>query len=244
MTDALWRALHEAADAVASAFSSHQGRGYSGLRDTQYHLDVAADAAALKVLHGAGLRVVSEESGVTGSGEYTVVIDPIDGSTNCDRGLPFFNTSLAVLREGELVMGLVVNQASGVRYAAERGAGATRDGQRIQASGQTELSKAIVAFSGFPTQKLAWGQFRAFGAAALECCYVADGSLDAFFVGSVSHLNPWDYLAGLLIANEAGAVASEQQGRPLVVESCHDGRQPLLASSEALRVSIASHGLL
>jgi fructose-1,6-bisphosphatase/inositol monophosphatase family enzyme len=238
MTTNLWNVLHETADAVSAAFGAHQGEGYSGQRDTQYHLDVAADNAALAVLHGAGLRVVSEESGVTGSGPYTVVIDPIDGSTNCDRGLPFFNTSLAVLKDGELVMGLVVNQSSGVRYAAEVGAGATKDGQPIVTSSRADLQTAVVAFSGFPSHRLPWGQFRAFGAAALECCYVADGSIDAFFTAGGSHLNPWDYLAGLLIAREAGAAAGEQRDRRLEVDAAPDGRQPILAASPALLTSL------
>lgn len=240
VTHDIWATLHEAADAVAEAFRSHQGRGYSGVRETQYHLDVAADDAARAVLHRAGCRVVSEETGVTGSGAYTVVIDPIDGSTNCDRGIGFFNTSLAVLRDGELVMGLVVDQSRDVRYAAERGGGATRDGATIRASETRDLSRAVVAFSGFPERRLPWGQFRAFGAAALECCYVADGSIDAFFTAGGSYLNPWDYLAGLLIAQEAGAVAGEHLDRSLILEATPDGRQPLLASTPELLEAIRS----
>ena len=54
-----------------------------------------ADEIAVRTLAGAGFRVVSEESGVTGAGEYTVVVDPIDGSTNCDHGIPF--TALVAL---------------------------------------------------------------------------------------------------------------------------------------------------
>jgi len=82
---------------------AHRGRGLSGDRATQYHLDVVADDVARRVLGGAGFRVVSEESGVSGEGEFTVVVDPIDGSTNCDRGVPFYATSLAVVRDDELV---------------------------------------------------------------------------------------------------------------------------------------------
>ena len=105
--------LHETANAVALVYGEHQGRGYSGQRETQYHLDLAADAAALNVLHRAGFRVVSEESGETGSGELLVVVDPIDGSTNCDRGIPYFSTSLAVLEGDQLIAGLVANHANG-----------------------------------------------------------------------------------------------------------------------------------
>ena len=101
MNDSLLVPLRECAHEIGEAVKTHRGRGFSGDRATQYHLDVAADDVALRVLGGAGFRIMSEESGVTGDGEYTVVIDPIDGSTNCDRGIPFYSTSLAVLRESE-----------------------------------------------------------------------------------------------------------------------------------------------
>ena len=190
----------------------HRGRGYSGARETQYHLDLVADEVALRVLGAAGFRVVSEESGISGSGDFTVVVDPIDGSTNCDHGVPFYATSLAVLRGDELVAGLVMNQATGTVFEAEKGAGARRDGVPISPSGQTEVGRSIMAFSGLPSRHLGWAQYRALGAASLEICLVADGSLDVYGVAQHSTLHPWDYLAGLLIAREAGATAADYGG--------------------------------
>ena len=149
MTSEIFGPLRQCSLEIHEAIKSHRGRGYSGLRETQYHLDIAADEVAVRVLTGAGYRVVSEESGVTGNGELTVVVDPIDGSTNCDRGVPFFATSLAVLRGNELVAGLVMNQATGTFFEAEKGSGAFRDGISIHPSGQTEMSESIAAFSGF-----------------------------------------------------------------------------------------------
>ena len=233
MNDSLWAPLQECAREIATAVQGHRGRGYSGQRETQYHLDLAADEVALRILGGAGFRVVSEESGVSGSGEYTVVVDPIDGSTNCDKGIPFFATSLAVMRGNELVAGLVANQATGTVYEAERGAGATRDGWSINASAQRDFASAIVSFSGLPQQHLGWAQYRSLGAASLEICLVADGSLDVFGVAQYSALNPWDYLAGLLIATEAGAVAGDYHGEELVTyESVV--RHPVFAANEDL----------
>src|ERR1700677_5050211 len=188
--------LRECAHEIGAVVRAGRHEGFSGQRSSQYPLDVAADEVALRVLHGAGLRVVSEESGVSGSGEYTVVVDPIDGSTNCDHGVPFFATSLAVVREHELVAALVVNQATGTIYDAVRGGGARRDDMAITPSGQREFSKAIVSFSGLPQRYLGWAQYRSFCAASLELCLVADGSLDAFTVANKSTLNPWDYLGG------------------------------------------------
>jgi len=79
VTDTLLDPLRSCALEIGEAIKGHRGRGLSGQRATQYHLDLAADEVALRVLGGAGFRVISEESGVTGSGSMSVVIDPIDG---------------------------------------------------------------------------------------------------------------------------------------------------------------------
>src|SRR5580658_4869117 len=108
--------------AVRGALDVLEDWGPSGGKPGQYRLDLAADGAALPVLHGAGLAVLSEESGTTGdAGDLLAVIDPIDGSTNAHRGIPFYSTSICILDAEGPRVGLVVNQASGVRYAAVRG---------------------------------------------------------------------------------------------------------------------------
>jgi len=235
--------LHECASEIGEAVKGHRGRGFSGLRDSQYHLDVAADDVAVRVLVGAGLRVVSEESGVSGDGALTVVIDPIDGSTNCDRGIPFFATSLAVMRGEELIAGLVVNQATGTTFEAQKGAGAFRDAAAITGSGLVEFDQAIVSFSGRPDRYLGWAQSRSLGAASLEICLVADGSLDLFAVAQRSTLHTWDYLAGLLIAREAGAVSGDYRGEEL--ETCSEvTRRPVFAASDALMAFMLDAGPL
>ena len=222
---------------------SHRGRGFSGQRETQYHLDLVADEVARRVLTGAGFRVVSEESGVTGDGEYTVVVDPIDGSTNCDHGIPFFATSLAVTRGRELVAGLVMNQATGNVFEAERGAGAFRDGVAIHPSGQRDFSRAIVSFSGLPARHLGWAQFRSLGAASLEICLVADGSLDVYGVAQHSALNPWDYLAGLLIVREAGGQAGDYDDEDLITEESV-ARHPVFAATPDLLAFMLEAGTI
>jgi myo-inositol-1(or 4)-monophosphatase len=243
VTDSLLDPLRLCAVEIRDAVGVHRGRGYSGQRATQYHLDVAADEVALRVLTGRGFRVVSEESGTTGDGEYTVVVDPIDGSTNCDHGIPFFATSLAVMRGDELVAGLVMNQATGTTFEAEKGSGATRDGVPIAPSGQTDVSKSIMAFSGLPPRHLGWAQYRALGAASLEICLVADGSLDVYGVAQRSSLHPWDYLAGLLILREAGGVAADYRDAVLVTtapEECH----PVFCATRELLDFMLSQGVI
>jgi myo-inositol-1(or 4)-monophosphatase len=231
----LLRILDDAVHAVRGALDGLEDWGPAGTRPGQYRLDLAADAAALPILHGAGLAVLSEESGVTGesAAPLLAVIDPVDGSTNAHRGIPFYATSICVLdAEGPLV-GVVVNQATGVHFEAVRGGGARRDGQSLTPSGCTDLSSAIVGISGFPGCHPGWAQFRALGAAALEFCAVAEGTLDAYSVVGRSTLFGWDYLAGMLICSEAGAVTMERDGADAVVRDAGT-RRPVVGATRQL----------
>ncbi len=241
----LLEVLDEAVGAVRAALDALDDWGPAGTKPGQYRLDLAADAAALPVLDGAGLAVLSEESGVTGdaSAGLLAVIDPVDGSTNAHRGVPFYSTSICVLdAEGPLV-GLVVNQATGDSYAAVRGGGAERDGARLMSSGCEDLGGAIVGISGFPGHHPGWAQYRALGAASLECCAVAEGVLDAYLVVGSSTLYGWDYLAGLLICREAGAAEGERDGGDVVVRDA-SSRRPIVAATPPLAEQLAAEGTL
>jgi myo-inositol-1(or 4)-monophosphatase len=227
--------LDDAAQAIRQALDGLSEWGLAGTRPGQYHLDLAADGAALPILHGAGFAVLSEESGMTGepASRFLAVIDPVDGSTNAHRKIPFYATSICVLdAEGPLV-GLVVNLATGTRYAAVRGGGADREGAALRPSGCQELSSAIVGISGFPGHHPGWAQFRTLGAASLEFCAVAEGVLDAYMLVGRSTLYGWDYLAGLLICQEAGAVVVERDGAELVVRD-DAPRRPIVAATSQL----------
>jgi fructose-1,6-bisphosphatase/inositol monophosphatase family enzyme len=231
--------LDDAVQAIRQALDGLSEWGLAGTRPGQYHLDLAADGAALPILHGAGLAVLSEESGMTGgpTSRFLAVIDPVDGSTNAHRKIPFYATSICVLdAEGPLV-GVVVNLATGTRYAAVRGSGADRDGAALKPSGCQELSSAIVGISGFPGHHPGWAQFRTLGAASLEFCAVAEGVLDAYMLVGRSTLYGWDYLAGLLICHEAGAVMVERDGAELVVRD-DAPRRPIVAATSQLAAQL------
>ena len=237
----LLEVLDEAVRAARGALDVLEDWGPSGQKPGQYRLDLATDAAALPVLHGAGLKVLSEESGVTGEGPsgLVAVIDPVDGSTNAHRGIPFYSTSICVLDDAGPRVGLVVNQATGERYAAVRGGGAEKDGRAIAPSACEELGNAIVGISGFPGHHPGWAQYRALGAASLECCAVAEGMLDAYLVVGASTLYGWDYLAGLLICREVGVAECEREGRDLIVRD-GSSRRPLVAATRRLAGRLAA----
>jgi fructose-1,6-bisphosphatase/inositol monophosphatase family enzyme len=239
--DGLLEVLHATATAVAWALGDLGDWGLAGTRPGQYRSDLAADAAALSVLEEAGLGVMSEESGTHRPDRpLVVVIDPVDGSTNAARGIPWYATSLcAVDAEGPRVA-VVVNQASGVRFEAVRGGGARRDGAPIRPSGCRSLDQAIVGFSGYPLRYFGWSQCRMLGAAALDLCAVAEGVLDGYAVVGGSQLGSWDYLGGMLVCAEAGAAVGELQGRELVTLDHRARRTPAAASTPELLDALVS----
>lgn len=205
-------------------------------RPGQYHLDTIADAAVLSVVAGAETRVLSEESGWTGPSDarVTIVVDPVDGSTNCARRLPYWAISLCAVDADGLLCALVANGATGDRYTATRGLGACLNGRRIGPSATTELGRAVVAISGLPPSAPGWRQFRALGSSALALCDVAAGHLDAYADCIVDQLSPWDYLGALLVCREAGADVVDAEQRPLVALDPDARRQIVAAATPEL----------
>jgi fructose-1,6-bisphosphatase/inositol monophosphatase family enzyme len=201
----------------------------------QYALDLIADHAALTVLRKIPVRVVSEESGVheREGAAVTVVLDPVDGSTNCSRGISYWGISMCALDADGALAALVVNQATGVRTTAIRGAGAHRDGIELHASNVTRIENAVVALAGLPAEKLAWKQFRALGCVSLALCDVAAGGIDGYLDTAAYHA-PWDYLGGYLACIESGAIVREANGDELVTDDPQARRQVVAAGTDAL----------
>jgi fructose-1,6-bisphosphatase/inositol monophosphatase family enzyme len=228
--------LDATAAAIAEALAATTDWGLAGTRPGQYLSDLAADEAALRVLGAAGVGVLSEESGRHDADRpVTVVVDPLDGSTNASRGIPWFATSLCAVDDEGPLAALVVNLANGVRHTAVRGGGAFRDGKPIEPSGVRELGLAVVALSGMPPRWLGWKQYRALGAAALDLCAVAGGVVDGYIDCSHRAHGPWDYLGGLLVCSEAGASVVDAEGRDLVVLEHEARRTPVAGATVELR---------
>jgi fructose-1,6-bisphosphatase/inositol monophosphatase family enzyme len=227
-----------AADAVADVLGKNTDWGASGVRDGQYAVDLDADAACLDELYAAGFRVLSEESGITGppgsSTSPIVVVDPLDGSTNASRGVPWFASALCLVDENGPAVGVVVNHATRERFVGVRGHGAERDGERIRPSDVTDLSRAIVGVSGLPGHAYGWSQFRALGASAPDICAVACGVTDAWCDMIDDGHGVWDYLASVVILEQAGGVVAEVRGRELCVLDHGARRSPVVAATPEL----------
>ena len=224
LLEAAASAAGEAVRAHTLAASNARELRRRGHRPGQYQLDLTADAAVLEVLAGAGVGVLSEESGLTDPGApVVVVVDPVDGSTNASRGIPWYACSLCAVDADGPWQALVVNLATGTRHTARRGEGAWRDGEPITTSGSTMLSDSLVVLNGHPPAHFGWRQYRALGATALDICAVADGSVDATIDCTHDAMGAWDYLGAMLVLTEAGGAGVDALGRDLVVLD-HDVR--------------------
>lgn len=240
--DLLLEVLHDAATAVRTSLDALTDWGEAGTRAGQHLSDLAADEAALAVLDRAGLGAMSEESGLHHADrELVVVLDPLDGSTNASRGLPWFATSLCAVDADGARAALVVDQAGGQRFDATRGGGARVDGRPLRPSGATELGESVVGLSGYPPWWFGWKQFRALGAVALDLCAVAGGRLDAYVDCSPSAHGAWDYLGAMLVCQEAGVPVVDAWDRPLVTLDHAARRTPVAAATpELLDAAVAA----
>lgn len=169
--------------------------------------------------------VMGEEGGsVGGTSGYTWLLDPIDGTTNFVYDLPSWCTSVAVATDEGTVAGAVYVPVTDELYAARHGAGATLDGRTIRCSERAEVHLALVATGFGYRAEIRQAQasrvaaligeirdVRRLGSAAIDLCHVASGRVDAYYE---EHLNAWDAAAGVLIAAEAGAVATDLRGGP------------------------------
>ena len=238
-TDVL-EVLHAVATAIRSALDDLEDWGLAGTNDWQYRHDLVADAVGCELLLQAGYGVLSEESGLHDADrELLVVIDPVDGSTNAARQIPWFATSLCALDEHGPLAAVVANLATGSRFDAVRGGGAHRDGVPIAPAPTAAMGAAVVATSGWPPSHLGWSQFRCLGAAALDLCAVACGTLDGFVDWGRQSLSPWDYLGGLLVCREAGAMVGDAWGRDPVSRETGGRRTIIAAATPALQAALA-----
>ena len=179
---------------------------------------------------------------------WVFIVDPIDGTTNFVRGFRQSSISIALARDGQVEYGVVYDPYREELFSAQREAGAFLNGQPIHVSDKplgegifimgTAIYKReyIDPSMSLTTQLLRRScDFRRFGAAAQDLCYVACGRAELFFEYSLS---PWDYAAGSLIVTEAGGVASTIQGTalPILQRSsvwvCNKTNQGLLAELE------------
>jgi myo-inositol-1(or 4)-monophosphatase len=175
-------------------------------------LDEAAESAALRHFEGEDVRIVSEEVGFKGSGRYTVVVDPIDGSQNAERGIPYFGLCIAVA-EGETIddvfFGYVYDFGADEEWHALRGGGAYLDGEPLRGEPKLEIemlsleaTKASLVGDSLAVLAPLTDRVRVMGAQALTYCHLAAGRTDA--VVCLKPARPVDFAAAQLVVRERG----------------------------------------
>lgn len=173
------------------------------------------------------------------------IIDPLDGTTNFAHRIPHFAVSVAYYRNGVAECGVILNPVRNDLYLAERGAGATHNGNAISTGTQDVLSEVLVG-AGFYYDRGAMMEatlaaiadlfrqqirgIRRFGTASLDLAQVASGQFGAYFE---YQLSPWDFAAGRLLVEEAGGCVTTCTGRPLPLE-----KTTVLASNGFLHESV------
>jgi myo-inositol-1(or 4)-monophosphatase len=180
-----------------------------------------------------GVGFLGEEAGRIGPEDPYWVLDPIDGTANFLKGIPLCAVSLALVENGQVVLGVIDAPLLGTRYTATIGDGAFQGTRRLWVNDTAELRDAIVSIGDYATGPLAathnpWQlaitqqlaehvqRIRMIGTAALDLAWLAAGQLDA----SITLQNlPWDMAAGCIVAREAGAVIADHAGAPHLLES-------------------------
>ncbi len=204
-------------------FEVHNKEGVNNLVTEADH---AAEEAIFEVIKKdfPDHYILSEEAGeIAQDSNYKWIIDPIDGTVNFANGIPICCVSIAVEKDGKMIMGAVYNPLMNEFFFAERGQGAYLNDKRIYVSEQQELLKACMV-TGFPYTYLdmpngplqVFERFirkgipvRRLGSAAIDLCWVAAGRFDGFYEHK---LNAWDSAAGFLLVEEAGGKVTDFKG--------------------------------
>ena len=168
------------------------------------------------------LKYISEEKGkINGDDNETIVIDPIDGTTNFIHGIPIFGIVIAKIQNNEITDGIIFNPITNEFYWASKGKGAWCNNNRLRVSKRDNLNECVLGV-GKPCSKeieelnKICAGIRRLGAASIDLAYVASGKLDAHFE---KNLNLWDVSSGVLLIREAGGQVSEPTGNLWDIES-------------------------
>ena len=156
----------------------------------------------------------------------SIIIDPIDGTTNFAHHIPHCAISIGIYENKSSKYAIIYNPILNELFYAKRGEGAYKNGKKIEVSNQDDFQRSFIA-TGFPYSSaeneddLKWvinklkhilprcQDIRRLGSAALDLCYVAEGKYEGFYE---INLKPWDVSAGMLIVSEAGGIISNEYG--------------------------------
>lgn len=197
-----------------------------GMNNLVTEADHAAEKAIIDVIQKdyPDHFILSEETGeIKTNSEFKWIIDPIDGTVNFANGIPLCCVSVALEKNGQMILGAVYNPLMNEFYFAQKGFGASLNDKKISVSQKTSVISSCLV-TGFPYTYLDEpnGPIQVFeklirkgvpvrrlGSAAIDLCWVAAGRFDAFYE---HNLQAWDSAAGFLLVEEAGGKVTDFKG--------------------------------
>ncbi len=172
---------------------------------------------------------ITEESGKIAGDENTIIIDPIDGTSNFIHGIPHVGIIIAKITDNEITDGIIYNPILNEFFWSSKGKGSWCNNRRLRVSNRTNLTDCLIG-TGLPFGDRIYDKYlleideilkstagiRRLGAAGLDLAYVAGGKLDGFWE---KDLNLWDISAGILLVKEAGGRVSKINGENWTIDS-------------------------
>jgi myo-inositol-1(or 4)-monophosphatase len=253
MANIALRVARKAADFIALSFDRPDELTVEakGPNDFVSNVDKTAEQLIIQQIRSTypDHRILGEESGEQGGdGEFTWVIDPLDGTLNFIQGIPHFAVSIGVLKGRHLEHGVIVDPIRREEYVASRGYGAQLNGKRIRVAERTKLEECVIG-TGIHASSLhkrfddymatlteftrSCRSIRRAGSAALDLAYVAAGRTDGFWEFGLSR---WDIAAGIVLVREAGGFVGDLTGG----EGFWDSGDIVAANPKAFRSMVAT----
>jgi myo-inositol-1(or 4)-monophosphatase len=226
--------VREAGQILLEKFGRKINVSFKGDINLVTEADLASEKFIIEKIstHYPKHAILAEESGesaikIDDANSWKWIIDPLDGTTNFAHGYPCFCVTIALERDGEIVVGATYDPTRDEMFSAEKGGGAFLNNRHIRVSDTERLANALIV-TGFPYNFKEKKSFAAHltefllrsrgvrrdGSAAIDMAYVACGRFDAFWEEG---LHPWDVAAGKLFIEEAGGRVSYNDGSPFSV---------------------------
>ena len=197
-----------------------------GIKDLVTEYDVEVEKFLIKEFKKFSEYSIIAEETIQENFNNSIIIDPIDGTTNFAHHIPHCAISVGVYENKNPKYAVVYNPILNELFYAKKGKGAFKNDKKIKISKQSDFQRSLIG-TGFPYSSaenqddLKWvinklkevlprcQDIRRLGSAALDLCYVAEGKYEGFYE---INLKPWDVSAGMLIVTEAGGIISNEYG--------------------------------
>jgi len=216
-------------------------------KEVATHYDKEVDRLIVEEIkrHYPRHNLLTEEGGfLEGDPDWLWIVDSLDGTGNFANFNPFFCVCIALMHQGELLLGAIYAPAINEFYFAEKGKAAYLNGVKVQVSDVSDLSQSYIFYcEGGDKDRGSTGELlqkvypritdiRKLGSAGLETAWVATGKGEAYFT---TKIEPWDVAPGVLLVQEAGGKVSDFQGNPWKLQT-----SDLLFSNKKLHEKILS----